>query len=92
MFLGHFMPNSVSKLILTSVYDVYDTNITPEHPNGNLIRKDSRATNTLSISQLFKGQTESVRGWKYELMLTINPTYLYMMSDPDLNNPTVTVE
>ena len=85
MFLGHFMPNSVSKFILTSVYDVYDT-------KDNLIRKDSRATNTLSISQLFKGQTESRRGWKYELMLTINPTYLYVMSDPDLNNPTVTVD
>ena len=92
MFLGHFMPNSVSKLILTSVYDVYDTNITPEHPNGNLIRKDCEATNTLSMSQLFSGQTVSHRGWKYKVRLTINPTYLYMMSDPDLNNPTVTVE
>lgn len=92
MFLGHFMPYNVSKIILTSVYDVYDTNITPEHPNGNLIRKDCEATNTLSMSQLFSGQTVSHRGWKYKVRLTINPTYLYMMSDPDLDNPTVTVE
>jgi hypothetical protein len=92
MFLGHFMPYNVSKIILTSVYDVYDTNTTPEHPNGNLIRKDCEATNTLSMSQLFSGQTVSHRGWKYKVRLTINPTYLYVMSDPDLNNPTVVVE
>lgn len=92
MFLGHFMPYNVSKIILTSVYDVYDTNTTPEHPNGNLVRKDCKATNTLSMSQLFSGQTVSHRGWKYKVRLTINPTYLYMMSDPDLDNPTVVVE
>ncbi len=85
MFLGNFMPNGVSKLILTSTYDVYDT-------KGNLVRKDCEATNTLLISELFSGQTVSNRGWKYKVMLTINPTYLYVMSDPDLDNPTVTVE
>ena len=92
LFLGNFMPNGVSKLILTSIYDVYDTNITPEHPDGNLIRQNCSATNTLLISELFSGQTVSYRGWKYKVMLTINPTYLYVMSDPDLNNPSVTVE
>ena len=85
LFLGNFMPNGVSKLILTSTYDVYDT-------KGNLVRKDCSATNTLLISELFSGQTVSNRGWKYKVMLTINPTYLYVMSDPDLDNPTVTVE
>lgn len=92
LFLGHFLPQGVTKLILTSIYDVYDTNITSEHPDGNLIREDCSATNTLVLSELFSGQTESYRGWKYTVKLTINPTYLYMMSDPDLNNPTVVVE
>ncbi len=92
MFLGHFMPKSVSKLILTSVYDVYDTNITPEHPDGNLIRKDCSATNTMLLSELFSGQSVSHRGWKYKVRLTIKPTFLYMMSEPDLDNPTVSVE
>ena len=92
IFLGHFMPNSVSKLILTSVYDVYDTNITPEHPDGNLIRKDCSATNTMLLSELFSGQSVSHRGWKYKVRLTIKPTYLYVLSEPDLDNPTVTVE
>ena len=91
MFLGHFMPNSVSKLILTSVYDIYDTNTSEEYPDGNLIRKDCSATNTLLLSSLFNGQAVSTRGWKYKVKLTINPTYLYVMSDPDLDNPTVVV-
>ena len=90
-FLGNFMPNGVSKLILTSTYDVYDTNITPEHPDGNLVRKDCSATNTLVLSDLFSEQTESKRGWRYKVDLTITPTYLYVMSDPDLDNPTVVV-
>lgn len=85
MFLGHFMPNSVSKLILTSKYDVYDT-------KGNLIRQNCEATNTLVLKDLFSNQEVSQRGWKYKVYLTIIPTYLYMLSDPDLNNPTVTVE
>ena len=84
-FLGHFMPQSVSTLILTCVYDVYDT-------NGNLIRKNCKATNTMLLSELLSGQTVSKRGWKYAVNLTINPTYLYMLSDPDLDNPTVVVE
>lgn len=85
LFLGHFMPNGVTTLILASTYDVYDT-------KGNLVRKDCKATNTLLISKLFNEQDESKRGWKYTVRLVINPTYLYVMSDPDLDNPTVTVE
>lgn len=85
LFLGHFMPNGVTTLILTSTYDVYDT-------KGNLVRQGCKATNTLLISKLFNEQDESKRGWKYTVRLVINPTYLYVMSDPDLDNPTVTVE
>jgi len=44
------------------------------------------------LSELLSGQTVSKRGWKYAVNLTINPTYLYMLSDPDLDNPTVVVE
>ena len=78
------MPNSVSKLILTSKYDVYDT-------KGNLIRQDCEATNTLVLKDLFSNQEVSQRGWKYKVYMTIIPTYLYMLSDPDLDNPTVVV-
>ena len=83
-FMGYFMPQGITTFVLTSVYDVYDK-------NGNLIRKDCMAENKLEISQLFDRQTVTQRGWKYNVKLTIKPTYLYMLSDPDLDNPTVIV-
>lgn len=91
-FIGHFMPSGVTKLILTSVYDVYDKNVTPEHPDGNLIRKDCKATNTMVLQDLLTGQTVTDRGKRYTIDMTIQPTYLYMLSEPDLDNPTVKVE
>ena len=84
-FVGHFMPQGVSTLILTSLYDVYDT-------KGNLIRKDCKATNTMELNELLTGQTEAKRGRRYHVNMNINPTYLYVLSEPDLDNPTVTVE
>ena len=90
-FMGHFMPQGITTFVLTSVYDVYDKNITAAHPDGNLIRKDCTAENTLEISQLFDRQTVTQRGWKYNVKLTIRPTYLYMLSEPDLDSPTLVV-
>ena len=82
---SYFMPAGVNKLTLTSTYDVYDK-------KGNLVRQGCKAQNSIDIRELFSGQTKALRGRRYTINLTINPTYLYMMSDPDLNNPTVTVE
>ena len=90
-FLGHFMPEGISTIVLTSIYDVYDTNYTDDEHPGNLIRKDCTATNRMSLSQIFSEVSETRRGYKYQLYLTINPTYLYMLSEPDLDNPTVVV-
>ena len=84
-FVGHFMPDGITTLVLTSVYDVYDT-------QGNLIRKDCKATNTMELSELLTGQVTTRRGSRYTINMTIKPTYLYMLSEPDLDNPTVTVE
>lgn len=89
--LTHFMPYQVTKLVVTCTYDVYDTNPSAGHPEGNLIRKDCTATNTIPLS-LIDAFTEAERGKIYTLNLFVKPTYLYVMSDPDLNNPTVTVE
>ena len=83
-FQGHLMPFGVTKIKLISTYDVYDK-------KGNLVRQGCTATNTLNLS-MFSGQTEAKRGCRYTIDLTINPTYLYVMSDPDLDNPTVKVE
>lgn len=84
-FQGHLMPFGVTKIKLISTYDVYDK-------KDNKVRENCTATNTIDIKNLFSGQTEALRGRRYTINLTINPTYLYMLSDPDLDNPTVSVE
>lgn len=87
-FEGYFMPSGVTTLTLTSTYDVYDKS----SPTPNLIRQNCTATNVINISDLFSGQTVALRGRRYTLNLTVRPTYLYMMSDDDLNNPGIVVE
>ena len=82
--IAHFMPKGITKLKLTSTYDVYDK-------QGNLIRKDCKATNNLVLEDLFTGQVETQRGSRYTIEMTIEPTYLYMLSDPDLDSPTVVI-
>lgn len=102
-YIGHFMPLGITTLTLTSVYDVYDKNPVCDNngdpvldengePVYNLVRKDCKATNTIVLRNQFSGQTEALRGRRYNINLTIRPTYLYVMSDPDLNNPTMVVE
>ena len=83
-FEGHFMPEGVTSLVLTSVYDVYDK-------QGNLIRKECTAQNKLEISKLFDRQDATKPGWRYNVEMTIVPTYLYVLSEPDLDNPTVVI-
>lgn len=82
---AHFMPLNITTFVLTSVYDVYDK-------QGNLLRKDCMVTNTMQLSDLLTGQETTRRGSRYTIKMTIKPTYLYMLSEPDLNSPTVTVE
>lgn len=84
-FRGCFMPQGVTRFTLVSRYDVYDK-------NGNLIRKDCTATNTLNVSTLFNPSTALVRGRMFTINLTVSPTYLYVLSEPDLDNPTMTIE
>ena len=75
---SYFAPTLSDNLTLVSTYDVYDR-------NGNLIRQNSTATNKLP-------NLEAIRGQRVQLDLTVNPTYLYVLSEPDLDNPTITVE
>ena len=84
-FTGHFMPANVTTLVLTSVYDVYDK-------KGNLLRDDFKVTNTMVLNDLFTERTVTQRGTRYTINMTIQPSYLYMLSEPDLNNPTVVLE
>ena len=78
---GQLLPAIGADVTLVSTYDVYDK-------GGNLIRKDCTATNLLPASLGYKTLAP---GDRLPVNLTVNPTYIYMLSDPDLDNPSVTV-
>lgn len=70
----------LSELVLETTYDIYDK-------QGNLIRPDQTATNQLT--DVLGGND---RGQLVTLHLTVKPTYLYVLSDPDLDNPTMEID
>lgn len=61
---------------MTCTYDVYDK-------EGNKMR-ECTVENKLKT-------TNVNHGMEYTVTLTVAPTYLYVLSDDDLNNPTITV-
>lgn len=71
-----FVPNLSGSLTLATTYDVYDR-------KGNKI---SERTATNKLPGFYPG-----RGQRIKLQLTIEPTYLGVLSDKDLNDPTVNV-
>lgn len=84
-FLSHFLPISgVTKVVINCTYDIYDK-------KGNLIRQDSKATNTIRLADIIPYFPGVQRGWKYGINMTVVPTYLYMLSEPDLENPRMVV-
>lgn len=74
---AYFAPGLSSNLTLVSTYDVYDS-------KDNLIRQNCTATNKLP-------NLEAIRGQRVLLNMTVNPTYLYVLSEPDLDSPTITI-
>ena len=91
-FTGCFMSQGISDFTIRTTYDVYDKNVTTEHPEGNLIRENCVAENKLNILQLFNPIKTASRGYKYTVKLIVNPTYLYLLSEPDLDNPAITLQ
>ena len=89
-FRGCFVPFGSPDFTIESIYDVYDKNKSDDFPNGNLIRQNCKAQNKIDLDRIFL-ESESVRGKMYTLNMTVNPTYLYMLSEPDLDNPTITL-
>ena len=67
-----FAPTLSDNLTLVSTYDVYDS-------KGNLIRANCKATNKIP-------NLEASRGQRVQLNMKVDPTYLYVMSDKDLDN------
>ena len=79
-----FVPKTSSFYLLRSTYDVYDK-------QNNLVREDCVAENKIDPrKQFLKEQLD--RGYMYTLKFTVNPTYLYVLSEPDLDNPTMVLE
>jgi hypothetical protein len=73
---GFCAPNFSETVTLITTYDVYDK-------QGNLLRENCTVRNKMpNLSKLKSGD-------KKTLKLLIQPTYLYVLSDPDLDSPTV---
>ena len=77
---SNLMPGCSDVLSLVCTYDVYDR-------KGNLVRKDCEVPNklpsTLLLSSLKAGERQPIN-------MTVTPTYIYVLSDPDVDNPTLT--
>ena len=81
-----FVPKTSSFYKLISTYDVYDTNA--DGSPRNLIRQDCTAENKIDPRNLFN-QESLDRGKMYTVKVTVKPTYLYVLSEPDLDSPTM---
>lgn len=80
ILVGCFAPDFVSNLSVVSYYDVYDKGETPYKLSSRT------AENALGsfFTNLEKERGEKLApGEKFTLTLTVNPTYLYQLSDPD---------
>ena len=64
-------------MTLTCTYDVCGTD-----NDNTVIRENCTASNKMRVSGMEHGKKNTVT-------VTIAPTYLYVLTDPDLNNPTI---
>ena len=71
-----FVPTLSNDLTLVTTYDIYDK-------QGNMI-SERTASNKLPNMEVARGECVT-------LSMNVRPTYLYVLSDPDLDNPTITV-
>jgi len=74
-----FFSSMGSGMKLESVYDVYDL-------DDNLVRENCVSENTLNFLSALNA------GDKRDVKLTVSPTYLYQLSDDDLDSPTLKIE
>ena len=81
-FLACVAPGANHSFVLKTTYNVYDC-------EGNLIRENRTVENTLTIPENRRPLLTS--GKKLIFNLTVNPTYIHVLSDPDLDNPKIKV-
>lgn len=86
---GYFAPGQTTQSFdFEFHYDVYDK-AHPDDPEnypygGNCVRKDCIAINKWTLPG-----TGVQNGKSFKVTATVRPTYLFMLSDPDLDNPTI---
>lgn len=83
-FVGCYAPSTCKSFVLKTTYDVYDR-------YDNLIRENCVAENNINAT-LFTNLNTLTAGQICTIDLFIKPTFLYMLSDPDLDNPTITLQ
>lgn len=78
---GFFAPlaSVAENLSLVCTYDVYNK-------IGTRVRENCTATNKLAAI------SGAERGKKWTLNLTVEPTYLYQLSDDEINNPSIRID
>lgn len=77
-FIACVCPGVNTKFSLETTYDVYDK-------EGNKIRENERVRNAISL------RYDLATGVLHTVNILVKPTYLYVLSDPDLDNPTFQV-
>jgi hypothetical protein len=75
---GYMVPDNVfiNKLELKTEFEVYN-------------KKGDKIAERTAVNKLTEPLAELQRGEERTLLLTIDPSYLYVLSDPDLDNPTI---
>ena len=89
-FLGCLVPGATTNFVLKTTYDVYDKDDSV-NPKGNLIRKGCVAENIINPDKISNFPNLQA-GQLFTVNLLIQPTFLYVLSDPDLDNPTFTIQ
>lgn len=77
-----YVTKNLKYFVLRTTFDVYDS-------KGHLTRQDCVAENKVDAEE-YLGALK--RGYMYTLKFTVNPTYLYMLSEYDLDNPTIKLD
>ena len=78
------LTNSGEYLSVETTYDVYT--VTDAGEKGELVRENCVAQNKIQTNR------DVQPGMRMKFTLTVEPTYLYVLADPDLDNPTVVVK
>lgn len=81
---GYFTPGQASlSFDVISTFDVLDK-------SGNVVRANCTATNKLTVNDSNNSNTPT-SGKSYTIKMKVIPTYLYQLSQPDLDNPTMVI-